>query len=98
MTLIGSITIATSSIELDNGENLRDLAIGDSVELGPDTSHEGLWIAAGFSGPGQERITLQHAEEVQNCGVYPELACKFHGTWHAHPFDLDGNIRPRPTA
>ncbi|MFF6866739.1 hypothetical protein [Streptomyces ardesiacus] len=97
MTLIGSITIETSSIELDNGENLRDLAIGDSVELGPDTDDEGLWIAAAFDS-SRTWITLQHAEVVQNCGVYPEVACKFHGTWHAHPFDLDGNIRPRPTA
>ncbi|MFR9794198.1 hypothetical protein ACL07V_37185 [Streptomyces sp. MB22_4] len=98
MTLIGSITIETSSVELDNGENLRDLAIGDSVELGPDTDHEGLWIAAAFYGPSRDWITLQYAEVVQDCGTDLELPCKFHGTRHAHPFDLDGNIRPRPTA
>jgi S-adenosylhomocysteine hydrolase len=98
MSTIGSITIETSSVELDNGENLRDLAIGDSVELRPDTGHGGLWIAASFSGDCQAWITLQHAQEVMNCGVYPELACQFHGTWHAHPFDLDGNMCARPTA
>ncbi|MFF6966231.1 hypothetical protein ACFY9G_23050 [Streptomyces anthocyanicus] len=95
--LIGAITIETSSVELDNGENLRDLAIGDSVELRPDTGHEGLWIAAKFSGQHQDWITLQHAQQVQNCSVAPETACQFNGSWHAHPFDLDGNIRPRPT-
>lgn len=95
--LIGAVTIETSSVELDNGENLRDLAIGDSVELRPDTGHEGLWIAAKFHGQHQDWITLQYAEQVQECGSDPKIACRFNGTWHAHPFDLDGNIRPRPT-
>ena len=97
-TAIGSITIETFSVELDNGENLRDLNIGDSVDLRPDTGHPGLWIATEFHGEHQDRITLQHAEVVENCGADPAIACKFSGTRHAHPVDLDGNVRPRPTA
>jgi hypothetical protein len=97
-TTIGSITIRTESIQLDNGECLRDLAVGESVELGPDTSHEGLWIAAAFHGDYQDRITLQYAEVVEDCGQDSAITCPFNGTRHAHPFDLDGNIRPRPSA
>lgn len=96
-TLIGSITIRSESIELDNGECLRDLAVGDSVELRPDTGHAGLWIAAAFHGDFQEQITLQHAEVVDDCGNDPAIACKFSGTRHAHPVDLDGKVRQRPT-
>jgi hypothetical protein len=96
--LIGSITIPTESIELDNGECLRDLAIGDSVELRADTGHEGLWIAAAFHGRYQDRITLQHAEVVETCGDDPVIACEFSGTRHAHPVDLDGIVRARPAA
>ncbi|MFJ5644097.1 hypothetical protein [Streptomyces sp. NPDC093223] len=96
--LIGSITIRTESVQLDNGECLRDLAIGDSVELRADTGHEGLWIAAAFHGDYQDQITLQYAEVVEVCGDNPKIACEFSGTRHAHPVDLDGNVRPRPTA
>ena len=95
--LIGSITIRSESVELDNGECLRDLAVGDSVELRPDTGHGGLWIAAAFQGDFQERITLQYAEVVEDCGNDPVIACKFDGTRHAHPVDLDGKVRPLPT-
>jgi hypothetical protein len=94
---IGSITIRSESIQLDNGECLRDLAIGDSVELRADTSHEGLWIAAAFHGDYQDRITLQYAEVVVDCGNDPVTACEFSGTRHAHPVDLAGKVRPRPT-
>lgn len=97
-TLIGSITIRTESVQLDNGECLRDLAIGDSVELRAETGHEGLWVAAAFHGPYQDWITLQYAEVVEDCGQDPAVRCEFNGTRHAHPFDLDGKIRPRPTA
>jgi hypothetical protein len=96
-TLIGSITIRSESVQLDNGECLRDLAVGDSVELRPDTGHEGLWIAAAFHGDYQDHVTLQHAEVVDDCGNDPAIACKFSGTRHAHPVDLDGKVRPRPT-
>jgi hypothetical protein len=96
-TLIGSITIPSESVQLDNGENLRDLAVGDSVDLRPDTGHEGLWIAAAFHGDYQDQITLQYAEVVEDCGSDPVIACKFSGTRHAHPVDLDGKVRPRPT-
>lgn len=95
---IGSITIETSSVELDNGENLRDLAIGDSVELCPNTGHPGLWIAAGFHGPFQEYITLLHAEIIEDCTKNPAIACKYSGSRHAHPVDLDGKVRPLPPA
>ncbi|MGW0920149.1 hypothetical protein ACWD3J_14165 [Streptomyces sp. NPDC002755] len=97
-TLIGSITIRSESIQLDNGECLRDLAVGDSVELRPDTGHEGLWIAAAFHGDYQDEITLQYAEVVTDCGNDPVIACEFSGTRHAHPVDLDGKVRPRPAA
>ena len=96
-TLIGSITIRSESVQLDNGECLRDLAVGDSVELRPDTGDEGLWIVAAFHGDYQEQITLQYAEVVDDCGNDPVIACKFSGTRHAHPVDLDGKVRPRPT-
>ncbi|MER5902973.1 hypothetical protein ABT150_23185 [Streptomyces mirabilis] len=96
-TPIGSIAIRSESVQLDNGENLRDLAVGDSVNLRPDTGHEGLWVAAAFHGDFQERITLQHAEVVVDCGNNPVTACEFSGTRHAHPVDLDGKVRPRPT-
>lgn len=96
-TLIGSITIRSESVQLDNGECLRDLAVGDSVELRADTGHEGLWIAAAFHGDYQEQIALQYAEVVDDCGNDPVIACKFSGTRHAHPVDLDGKVRPRPT-
>ena len=95
--LIGSITIRSESIQLDNGECLRDLAVGDSVELRHDTGHEGLWIAAAFHGDYQDQITLQYAEVVTDCGHDPVTACEFTGTRHAHPVDLDGKVRPRPT-
>jgi hypothetical protein len=97
-TPIGSITIRSESVQLDNGECLRDLAIGDSVELRPETGHEGLWIAAAFHGDYQDQITLQYAEVVDDCGSDPVIACKFSGTRHAHPVDLDGKVRPRPGA
>jgi hypothetical protein len=97
-TAIGSITIRTESIQLDNGENLRDLTIGDSVELEPSTGHGGLWIAASFQGSYQDWITLQYAEVVDGCGHDPAIACQFSGSRHAHPVDLDGKVRPRPSA
>jgi hypothetical protein len=95
---IGSITIESSSVQMDNGENLRDLAIGDSVDLRPNTGHAGLWIAAGFHGSFQEYITLLHAEVVEDCASDPAIVCKYSGTRHAHPVDLDGKVRPRPPA
>ena len=98
MTAIGSITIDCGSGELDNGETLRDLFVGDSVELRPDTGHEGLWIAAKYHADGDwaGHITLQHAEYVDCAGT--ENACKFAGHQHAHPVDLDGTVRPHPTS
>lgn len=96
MAAIGSITIETSSVQLDNGENLRDLAIGDSVNLSSATGDPGFWIAAKFHGEHQDWITLQYAETVQDCADNPEVACRYSGTRHAHPFDLDGNICKRP--
>lgn len=98
MTVIGHIIIPSDSVEMDNGENLRDLRVGDSIELRPDTGHGGLWITDSFHGQHREYVKLLYAELVTDCCSIQGVACKFTGTPHAHPFDLDGNIRRRPSA
>lgn len=75
--VIRTITIDSASVELDDGENLRDLAIGDSVDLNPTTGHAGLWIAAAFHGDYRDQITLQSAQRTVACG---DDACTFAGT------------------
>ncbi|MGW3308164.1 hypothetical protein ACWDG9_16440 [Streptomyces sp. NPDC001073] len=96
MARIDSIVLPTGSVELDNGENLRDLAIGDSLQLRPDTGLGGLWIAARFD-DHQDHLTLYTAKIVINCGKNPAIACRYHGARHAHPVALDGRILRRPS-
>jgi hypothetical protein len=93
---IGSITLPTSRVELDNGENLRDLAVGDSLQLQPDTGFGGLWIAARFDDP-RDHLTLYSAKIVINCAKDPAIACPYTGARHAHPVTLDGRVLRRPT-
>ncbi len=97
MAHIDSLTLPTSSVELDNGENLRDLAIGDSVRLQPDTGAGGLWIAVRFD-DHQDQLTLYAATIITNCAKNPAIVCPHHGAQHAHPVTRDGRVlrRPRP--
>ncbi|WP_331759963.1 hypothetical protein OG422_31320 (plasmid) [Streptomyces sp. NBC_01525] len=89
------ITIDTWSIELDNGENLRDLNIGDAVDLHTGTDFDGLWIAKEFIDQGAV-ITLQAAKVVENCGGDAVTSCRYSGTRHAHPVDINGRVLRRP--
>ncbi|WP_331731413.1 hypothetical protein [Kitasatospora sp. NBC_01300] len=92
---VREITIHTWTIELDNGENLRDLNVGDAVDLLTGTDFDGLWIAKEFSEQGAV-ITLQAATVVENCGGDPATSCRYSGTRHAHPVDVDGRVLRRP--
>lgn len=96
MARIDAITLPTSRVELDNGENLRALAIGDSLQLEPDTGFGGLWIAARFDDP-RDHLTLYSAKIVINCARNPAIACPHHGARHAHPVTLDGRVLRRPS-
>ncbi|MEU5476679.1 hypothetical protein [Streptomyces mirabilis] len=95
MARIESLTLPTSSVELDTGENLRDLAVGDSLQLQPDTGFGGLWIAARFD-DNHSHLTLYNAKITTSCGNNPAIACSFHGARHAHPVALDGRLLRRP--
>jgi hypothetical protein len=94
MAAIGSIIIDPSSVELDNGENLKDLSVGDSVDLRPDTGFGGLWIVAKFD-DARNSITLYNADTFTDCAD-SVADCPFRGTPHAHPVALDGRVLPRP--
>lgn len=89
---ITTITVDSSSIELDNGENLRDLTPGWSVELRPDTGYPGNWICVGFLGRFRDETVLQAAANVTDCG----FDCAYAGTGHSHPVDTAGVLHPAP--
>ncbi|WP_406003412.1 hypothetical protein [Streptomyces sp. NBC_00829] len=88
------ITIDTWAIELDNGENLRDLNVGDAVDLHTGTDFDGLWIAKEFSEQGAV-ITLQAGQIIENCADDVAISCRYSGTRHAHPVDVDGRVLRR---
>ncbi|MFK8851778.1 hypothetical protein [Streptomyces sp. Ac-502] len=92
---VREITIDTWAIELDNGENLRDLNIGDAVELHTGTAFDGLWIAKEFNERGAA-VTLQAATVVENCAADTEIACQYSGSRHAHPVDAESRLLRRP--
>jgi len=95
--VIRTITIDTWSVELDNGENLTDLEIGNSVDLDRCPGFDGLWIAVRFHGDFREQVTLQRAVVVQDCATNPAIACGWSGRQrHAHPVDLHGTVQPLP--
>jgi len=96
--VVRTITIDCWSVELDNGENLKDLAVGDSVDLHHCVDYDGLWIATAFHGDYRDQVTLQSATETKDCAARPEgIACGWSGQRHAHPVDLHGHLQPRPT-
>jgi hypothetical protein len=92
---VREITIDTWAIELDNGENLRDLSVGDAVELHTGTDFDGLWVAKEFSEQGAV-ITLQAGKVVENCADDEAISCRYSGTRHAHPVDIEGRMLRRP--
>lgn len=92
---IREITIDTWAIELGNGENLRDLNVGDAVELRTGTAFDGLWIAKEFSERGAV-VTLQAAQVVENCADDTEISCQYSGSRHPHPVAADGRVLRRP--
>lgn len=92
---MNTITIDSSSIELENGENLRDLAVGHSVELCEQTPHPGYWIAAAFHGEYRDQVTLRPAVNVTDCAAV-EPGCRYAGVAHAHPVDSSGKVYARP--
>ncbi|MFL4946558.1 hypothetical protein ACJ6WE_04120 [Streptomyces sp. MMS24-I31] len=92
---VREITIGTWAIELDNGENLGALNVGDAVDLYTGTDFDGLWIAKEFSEQGTV-ITLQVGKVVENCADDEAISCPYSGTRHAHPADVDGRVLRRP--
>ncbi|WP_049569116.1 hypothetical protein [Streptomyces sp. SBT349] len=96
-TAAEAITIDCDSVELHDGENLRALTVGDTVELDHTTRHPGLWIVTQFHGEFQDRVTLHAAEVTEDCAALG-IGCCFSGTRHAHPVSADGTLRARPSA
>jgi hypothetical protein len=92
---IREITVDHWTIELDNGESLRALSVGDAVELNESTGHPGLWIVAEFTGEDREVVRLQAAADIQGCAAIG-MACSYSGTWHTHPVDEAGQVHPSP--
>lgn len=92
---VREITIDTWAIQLDNGESLRDLNVGDAVDLHTGTEFDGLWIAKEFSEQAAV-ITLQAARVIDNCAADVAISCRYSGTRHAHPVDVDGRTLRRP--
>ncbi|MFB1044400.1 hypothetical protein [Streptomyces chrestomyceticus] len=92
---IREITIDTWAIGLGTGENLRDLNVGDAVELRTGTAFDGRWVAEEFSERGAA-VTLQAASVVANCADGTEISCRHSGTRHAHPVAADGRGLRRP--
>ncbi|MEV6403937.1 hypothetical protein AB0M58_13460 [Streptomyces bobili] len=96
MAQIGAIVLPTSSVVLDDCENPRDLAVGDSLQLQPATGFGGLWIAVQFD-DDHSHFALYNAKITTNCGRNSAIACPFHGARHAHPVAIDGRLLRRPT-
>jgi len=95
MTTIREITVDCWLIELDDGENLKALNIGDAVDLDATTGHGGLWLAAEFIGESRDVVRLQAAKAI-DCTAHPEITCRYAGHLHAHPVDTAGNLHPQP--
>lgn len=93
---IREITVDHWAIELDGGESLRALGVGDAVELNASTSYPGLWVAAEFIGEFRSVVRLQAAADIEDCAA-AGVGCEYSGTSrHAHPVDSDGRIQPSP--
>lgn len=99
MATIREITVDHWTIELANGESLRDLGVGDAVELNASTSYPGLWVAAEFIGEDREVVRLQAASDVEDCAA-AGIGCEYSGSRHAHPVDTASRVHasPRSTA
>jgi hypothetical protein len=94
---VREITVDHWAIELDNGESLRDLNVGDAVDLHDMPGQfQGLWIAVKWDGDDRNVCTLQAAEATTDCAAI-EAGCRFCGTRHAHPVNSEGQLLPRPT-
>jgi hypothetical protein len=97
MSAIREIAVRYDSIELDNGENLLDLDLGQAVELRADTKHPGLWVLTGLRDE-DGLVRLQAGADIEDCAA-AGVGCRFSGTSaHAHPVDVDGQIQPLPVA
>lgn len=97
MTTIREITVDHWAIELDDGESLRALNVGDAVELNASTSYPGIWIAAEFIGEFREVVRLQAGVDIEDCAA-AGVGCMFSGTRHAHPVDSSGQIHSAPAS
>lgn len=97
VSTIREITVDHWTIELDDGETLRALNVGDAVELEASTSYPGIWIAAEFIGEFREVVRLQAGANVEDCAAIG-VGCEYTGTPHTHPVDADGRLYPSPRA
>lgn len=97
MSTIREFTVDHWAIEVDDGETLRALNVGDAVELNASTGHPGLWIAAEFIGDDREVVRLQAGAATDDCAA-AGVGCAYAGTRHAHPVDTDGQLHPLPRA
>ncbi|WP_457028085.1 hypothetical protein [Kitasatospora sp. P5_F3] len=95
MNPIREITVDHWAIELDSGESLRALNLGDAVELDASTSYPGIWIAAEFIGEFREAVRLQAGADIEDCSA-AGVGCQFTGTRHAHPVDSAGQFHAAP--
>ncbi|TXS78662.1 hypothetical protein [Streptomyces sp. sk2.1] len=56
-----AVTVSCSDVRLDNGENLRDLAVGDHLELSEPAAgmRPGTWQVVDFHGRFRDRATMR---------------------------------------
>lgn len=95
MSPIREITVDHWAVELDCGESLRALNVGDAVELNASTGHPGIWVAVEFIGEFRETVRLQAGADIEDCAA-AGVGCQFSGGRHAHPVDSAGQFHPLP--
>ncbi|MFE7105600.1 hypothetical protein ACFU98_10755 [Streptomyces sp. NPDC057575] len=56
-----TVTVSCSDVRLNNGENLKALAVGDSLELSEPTAgmQPGTWQVVAYHGEFQDRATMR---------------------------------------
>ncbi|MFE9491457.1 hypothetical protein ACFYNF_34310 [Streptomyces sp. NPDC006641] len=82
-TLAHEVTVDCFDVQLDNGENLKDLTVGDYMDLTEPAAgmQVGLWQVVAYHGKFQDRATMRPVSSTEWTELRRGEAEKFDAIW-----------------
>ncbi|MFG3244145.1 hypothetical protein [Streptomyces sp. NPDC048157] len=82
-TLAHEVTVDCFDVQLDNGENLKDLAVGDYLDLTEPAAgvQVGLWQVVAYHGEFQDRATMRPVSSTEWTELRRAEVEKFDAIW-----------------